>query len=131
MKPRTILVADDDLNMLAALTVRLEAEGFQVVRVQDAYQAIEQANRHRPDLLLLDINMPAGRGFSVQERLANIDMAGTPVIYITGEQPGRIDKSAEAAGAFAVVHKPFETEELLETVREALGYWVTEKAARE
>lgn len=123
MTSKTILIADDDVNLLAALTIRLESEGFKVLRVQDAYQALEQANRHRPDLFLLDINMPAGKGFSVQERLANIDMADTPVIYMTGEQPGRVDRSAEDMGAFAVIHKPFETEELLETVRTALGYW--------
>lgn len=121
MAAKTILIADDDTGLLEALAVRLEAEGFEVISTRDAYQALAIARRDRPDLLLLDINMPAGNGFSVQERIGKIEeLAGTPIIYITGEEPGTVDRTALELGAFAVVHKPFETAALLDTVRGAL-----------
>lgn len=123
--PKRILIADDDVTLLEALTVRLEAEGFEVIQARDAYQALALARRDQPDLLLLDINMPAGNGFSVQERIEEIEeLTGKPIVYITGEEPDAVDEAAQQLGAFAVVHKPFETAKLLETVRSALGYWV-------
>ena len=124
-----ILIADDDIKLLQALTVRLKAEGYEVIATQDAYQALAAAGRDKPDLLLLDINIPAGNGFSVQERIAKIEeLAGIPIVYITGEEPEAVDHTAKELGAFAVVHKPFETEHLLDTVRAALGYWVERSA---
>jgi len=130
MTPRTVLIADDDLGLLAAMRVRLESEGFTVISTQDAYQAVEQARKSLPDLLILDINMPAGSGFSVQQRLDNIpELADTPVIYITGEDPDQVDSIAERFGAFAVLHKPFETTTLIETSKKAVAAspWVIER----
>jgi DNA-binding response OmpR family regulator len=125
MVSKTILIADDDVKLAEALTVRLESEGFTVISTQDAYQAVAIARRERPDLLLLDINMPAGSGFSVQQRVAEIDeLADTPIVYITGEGSDSVDRTARDLGAFAVIHKPFETEQLLDTIRGALGFWV-------
>ena len=70
---------------------------------------------------MLDINMPAGDGFSVQQRIAKIkELAGIPVIYITGAAPDKVDRNAHKLGAFAVIHKPFKTEKLLETIEAAL-----------
>jgi len=130
MPCKKLLIADDDLKVLKALTVRLEAEGYEVIVCQDAYQALEMARRHRPDLLLLDINMPAGNGFSVQERIAKIEeIARIPVIYITGDASEAVDRNAHKLGARAIIHKPFKTEKLLETIRTALGYWNCESAA--
>lgn len=130
MESRRILIADDDLKLLEALTVRLEAEGFDVIATQDAYQALALARRDQPDLMLLDINMPAGNGFSVQERASEIEeLSDTPIIYITGEEPDVVDATAEELGAAAVVHKPFETAELLDAIRAAFGYWVADAAA--
>ena len=125
MESKRILVADDDVKLLEALTARLEAEGFEVISTQDAYLALALARREQPDLLLLDINMPAGNGFSVQERAAEIDeLANVPIVYITGEEPDAVDATAQELGAIAVVHKPFETTELLDAIRSAFGYWV-------
>ena len=124
MASKSILIADDDLGLLQALATRLEAEEYRVTVTQDAYHALALARRYVPDLLLLDINMPAGSGFSVQERIKKIDeLAAVPVIYITGEPPESVDQAAEQLGAFAVIRKPFETNHLLDTIRSALGFW--------
>lgn len=125
MTRHRILVADDDPSMLEAIAVRLESEGFDVVRVQDAYQALATARRDRPDLLLLDVGMPAGDGFSVHERLAAFDeLKDVPVIYVTGSPPACVDAEARRHGAVAIVHKPFAADDLLDAVRGALGDWV-------
>ena len=120
----TILIADDDVSLLEALKVRLEAEQFTVIAVQDAYQALEQARLHEPDLLVLDINMPAGNGLSVQHRIDRIEeLAGTPVIYVTGANPDSVNWKAAASDSYAVLHKPFDTDRLMDASRVALGYW--------
>ncbi len=124
MSPKKILIADDDINLVKAIAIRLESEGYEVICCQDAYQALELARRNRPDLLLLDVNMPAGNGFSVQERIKKIDeLSGIPVIYITGNASEAIDRNAHKLGAYAIIHKPFKTAKLLDKIRDALGYW--------
>lgn len=121
MTGKLILIADDDFALLAAIRIRLEAEGYRVVVAQDAYQALARARDLRPDLLVLDVNMPAGKGFSVHQRIAKIDeLANTPVLYITGECADSIERSAARLGARTVLHKPFATTELLEAITDAL-----------
>lgn len=122
MSEKTILIADDNLGHLAAMRVRLESEGFTVISTQDAYQAVEQARRSKPDLLILDINMPAGTGFSVQQRLAKFtELADTPVIYVTGEDPDQVDSVAKDIGAFAILHKPFDGSDLIAVCNKAVA----------
>jgi CheY-like chemotaxis protein len=115
-----ILIADDDRDFLTTLSVRLEAEGYQVFCVQDSYQAVAQALKAKPDVLILDINMPAGDGFTVQDRIKKIDhLKEIPVIYLTGERSDRVKSLAKARQAFALVFKPFETDDLLSAVSAA------------
>ena len=118
----TILIADDDERVLKALMLRLGKVGFNVVTATDGYSALALAAECKPSLLLLDINMPAGDGFSVQERMKGIsELATTPVIYVTGDKSERLDDVARRLGAFAVLHKPFHIEELIDTVLSALS----------
>jgi DNA-binding response OmpR family regulator len=116
-----VLIADDDKALLTSLSVRLKAEGYEVVSVQDSYQAVEQACKSWPDVLILDINMPAGDGFTVQERVDKMaHLHAIPVIYLTGERSVRVAEMAKAQHAFAVMFKPFDTKELLATIRAAV-----------
>ena len=121
MTQHRVLIADDDHKLLKAMRARLEAAGFEVVETQDSYQAVEQARRWIPDVLILDINMPAGGGFSVHDRITKIpELNNTRVIYITGEDPARVDELVCKSGAFAVIHKPFEASAIVNAVWEAL-----------
>jgi DNA-binding response OmpR family regulator len=123
MSEATILIADDNVGILKALKVRLAAEGFTVISAQDAYQALELARKHRPDLFLLDVNMPAGNGFSVQERVSKCEeLRGVPVIYITGDKGPEIDRVARQVGAYCVIRKPFTFSDLLVTIHAALQH---------
>lgn len=121
MPIQKILIADDDVRLLEAMKTRLAAIGFEVVTTQDSYQALEQARKVKPDVLVLDINMPAGNGFSVQQRVQRCpELGNVPVIYVTGEDPDKVDEIAMAMGAFAVLHKPFESSDLVDTIMDAL-----------
>ena len=124
MPSQTVLIADDDPRMLQAMRIRLEEQGFNVIVAQDGYQAVDKARHHEPDVMVLDIRMPAGNGFSVQERIDKIEeIAGTPIIYVTGVDPDTVDRDAMKNGAYAVLHKPFPGSILVDTVLGALGYW--------
>ncbi len=85
-KPR-ILIVDDDADLLESLSLRLSHEGFDVSVAADGYEGLERARREAPDLLILDIHMPAGDGFSIQERLHAVSWPWPPVI---APRPGRI-----------------------------------------
>jgi len=116
-----ILVADDDTQLLAALKLRIEAINAEVFTATDGYNALAIARDVQPDLMVLDINMPAGDGFSVQERLSTIPgCENIPVIYVTGDHSERLDNLAYQIGAFEVFHKPFEMKHLTHSIFEAL-----------
>lgn len=120
--PATILIADDDDRVLKALIIRLGSLGFNVITATDGYNALALATKHKPDLLVLDVNMPAGDGFSVQERLKGIPGGShVPVIYVTGDKSDRLNELADQFGAFALLHKPFHVEKLIDTILSALS----------
>lgn len=124
MRRRRILVADDDRPTCDAVRLRLESAGFEVLCAEDGYQVLATARREQPDLLVLDVGMPAGDGFSVHERLRHLpELASIPIIYMTGESSDTIDRRAIEKGARCVLHKPFRGIDLIEECRAALGFW--------
>jgi two-component system KDP operon response regulator KdpE len=121
MKTYKILIADDEPAMVASLGIRLRAEGFDVVVAHDGYQAVALARTAWPDLLILDINMPAGDGFSVHERVWKmVHLRRTPVIYMTGDASRQLSETAHKLGATSLLRKPFHASELLQLVNETL-----------
>ena len=117
MKTKLLLV-DDDPSVVAALTVALGGEGFDVLHAFNGHQAVAIYRRIRVDIVLLDLNMPVKNGWDTFERLNSINPL-LPIIIITG----RPDQSAlaEAAGVAALVEKPLEIPALLETIRATLA----------
>ncbi len=112
-----ILIADDDPGFLSALSVRLKSQGFDVITASDSYNALAKAKNENPDVMLLDVNMPAGDGFSVQERMKGDDGTNTiPVIYLTGDKSERLDEIAEELGAVALFHKPIRMSILIQAI---------------
>src|SRR5947199_10858754 len=80
-----ILVIEDDPVARADLQARLEANGYIVAQAADAASAMTVVNRERPDLILLDLGLPAGDGFLVLARLRKIEtVPAIPVLIITG-----------------------------------------------
>lgn len=116
-----VLIADDDAAILSAMKLRFEQINAEVVTAQDGYNALAKARSFRPDLMVLDVNMPAGDGFSVHERLGAIESLGrTKIIYVTGDRSERLDNLAYQLGAYEVFHKPCDMKLLQKTAIRAL-----------
>lgn len=114
----TILLADDDRDYVEITSVRLQANGFGVLKAYEGVQVIEVAQHSHPDLILLDWNMPFGKGSAVLEMLAEReDTKSIPVIVVTGfDEPG-MKRRAEAMGAKFLLKKPYDPQELLDAIR--------------
>lgn len=116
-----ILVIEDDAVARADLQARLEADGYLVARAADAASALTVVNREHPDLILLDLGLPAGDGYLVLERLRKIEaLAAIPVLVITGRTDAETRQRVAAMGLAPVLTKPVETAVLLAAVRAAL-----------
>ena len=116
-----VLVIEDDPVARADLQARLKAQGYTVALAADAASAVTVVNRERPDLILLDLGLPAGDGFLVLERLRKIEsLAAIPVLVITGRSDPETRKRVEAMGVAPVLVKPVQTEALLAAISEAL-----------
>jgi len=116
-----ILVIEDDPVARADLEARLAANGYIVARAADAASALTVVNRERPDLILLDLGLPAGDGFLVLERLRKIEaFAAIPVLVITSRSDAETRKRVEAMGVAPLLSKPVDTEVLLGAIRAGL-----------
>jgi hypothetical protein len=92
-----------------------------VALAADAASAVTTVNRERPDVILLDLGLPAGDGFLVLERLRKIPpLAGIPVLVVTGRTDPETRKRVTGMGVATVLTKPVDTEALLAAIRTAL-----------
>ncbi len=122
MDKKKILIVDDDQDLLMGLRVRLRAHNYATVFATDSVSAISQAKDEAPDLILLDLGLPAGDGFIVMERLNNIDsLASVPIIVLSARDPQANKERALKAGAKAFFQKPADNDELLAAIQKALG----------
>jgi DNA-binding response OmpR family regulator len=120
-KTTTILVVDDNPTIRKGLSVRLRANGYEVVFAEDAISATAALLTERPDLVILDLGLPAGGGFVVLERLQRNDcVANIPVIVLTGRELAVNRDRALQAGAAAFFQKPVDDGKLLFAIRKAL-----------
>ena len=122
MVAKKILIIEDDKDLLRGLSLRLRATGYNTVSASDAVSAISVARKEEPDVIILDIGLPCGDGFTVIQRLTSLaPTSATPIIIMTGRDPSTNKQRALRAGAVAFLHKPFDNEELLATIQKALG----------
>jgi len=118
---KKILIVDDERDIIKALMIRLQGAGYDVVTAFDGAQGVFMAHKEKPDLIILDIRMPAGNGFSVAQRLKRSTHTFTiPVIFLTGSPEKNAEEKAMALGARFYIKKPYEPEELLDAIRRAL-----------
>lgn len=118
---KTILAVDDEPNILMSIEFILQMEGYLVHTARDGDEALEAAQRVRPDLILLDVNMPGKDGYEVCRLLReNGELAATKVIMLTAKGQVLERKKGIEMGADQYVTKPFATEELLGAVRAQL-----------
>ena len=122
MSQKTILIVDDDPDVRLGLHIRLKANHYNIIFAADGMASIAQARRHLPDLIILDLGLPAGDGFSVLERLrANDSLSLIPVIVVSARDVTANMDRALRAGAKAFLQKPVDNTQLLSVIRKVLG----------
>jgi DNA-binding response OmpR family regulator len=121
MASSKILIVDDDPDLRQALKLRLRANHYDTVHAGDGYSAIAQAHKEQPNLIILDLGLPAGDGYVVLDRLQHDDkLSSIPVIVLTARDPQSSEQRALQAGAAAFFQKPADNAELLEVIRATL-----------
>lgn len=115
-----ILIVEDDRAIAMALAVRLRAAGQETIFAYDALSGLDMAVRHRPDLVLLDIGLPAGSGLSVAERIRALVPRLTPIIFLTASRQPGLRERALQLGAADFIEKPYEASRLIAAIEQAL-----------
>jgi two-component system cell cycle response regulator len=118
----TVLVADDDADILRFMEINLRMEGFEVVTARDGPDALAKAAAVRPDLVLLDVLMPGIDGYTVCARIrAHASLAAVPVIIVTANYGSAVAEAARRAGANDLLVKPFHPALLLDKAKAMLS----------
>ena len=119
---KTVLLVDDDNTILLGTGVRLKSMGYTVYAAKDAVNAISAVRKNNPDVIVLDVSLPAGDGFMVAERLQKlISTATTPIIFVTASEKPGLRERAMKAGAVAFLKKPFDATTLADAIESALS----------
>ena len=104
-----ILVVDDDPEIRKLLSIKLPKEGYDVFVAVDTYDAIQSIHGKRPDLVVLDIMLPAGGGLHVLKNIRSIPAtAMIPVVILTAIEDDEMRQKIEQVGVEAYIKKPFD-----------------------
>lgn len=124
LKKLVIVVADDDVDTLNIVKVKLEAYGLRVVTVRDGQAALATVRQHKPSVVILDVMMPRLNGFQVA-RMIKFDkrLKPTPVLLLTARTQQADKDMGRQVGADEYITKPFDPQQLLDRV----NYWLTRR----
>ena len=125
---KTILLIDDDYEIVTAMRAILEMKGYRVITASDGNAGINVAERENPSLIVVDMMMPKKSGFLVIEKLKR-NPTSPPMIMITANEGSRHRAYAELLGVDVYLRKPFAMERLVEEVQRLLANPVEEKTA--
>jgi DNA-binding response OmpR family regulator len=117
----TILIVDDDNEVIESLRTVLEIKGYRVLVARDGNAGLTVAERENPQLIILDMMMPKKSGFLVLERLRTRPGGMIPTIMITANEGSRHRAYAEFLGVRDYIRKPFAIEKLVRSVEKVLG----------
>lgn len=120
MSKGKVLVVDDEPEIVKTVSLRLKAHGYQVVTAYDGLQATSVALKEDPDVIILDIGMPAGDGHLVAKRLRDSAPRLIPIIFLTAHTSRGDYEQAFEEGVAKYITKPFRPEELLAAVEELI-----------
>ncbi len=110
----SVLVVDDEPQVVWMLQFSLEAEGFQTFAARDGRTALDELRQHRPQLMLLDIMMPIMDGWSLLQEIRDLPEGERPRVVVVSARASLRDRAKAAElGAVAFVAKPFNVDDLL------------------
>lgn len=116
-----ILVVDDDGDACAFFHKVFKRHGWETDFAVDGLSAISQARKFKPDLIILDIGLPAGDGFSVIHRLkSNVSFTLIPIVVVTSKSPAANEERMLSLGARAYLQKPVDADRIVTVVNEIL-----------
>lgn len=118
---RTILIVDDDPEIVESMRIALQSRGYMVFYARDGNQGLVMAERENPDLVILDMMMPKRSGFLVLEKLRRTRRVPVRIIMVTANEGNRHKSYAETLGVDDYIRKPFAMDRLLESVRRLIG----------
>ena len=122
MSNKKILIIEDDADVRLGYHVLLKAHHYDTCFAADAISAISEARKHQPDLIILDLGLPAGDGFLVLERFQeNTYLAVIPVIVVSARDVHGNKERALKAGAKVYLQKPWNDSKLLSVIGQLVG----------
>jgi DNA-binding response OmpR family regulator len=117
-----VLVVDDEPDLLSTVEYRLKFADCDVVTASNGQEGLEKAASEKPDLILLDTNMPVMSGHEMLERLrATPDLKRIPVIMLTARSEAKDIAATSALGISDYITKPFDFTQLMDKVRAAMS----------
>jgi two-component system, OmpR family, alkaline phosphatase synthesis response regulator PhoP len=120
--PQSVLVVDDEANILLSLEFLMKKAGYEVRLARDGEEALAEIGKARPDLVLLDVMMPKRNGFDVCEAIrANPEWRAVRVILLTAKGRDIEREKGLALGADDYITKPFSTREVVDRVTAWIG----------
>ena len=129
-EPKTILLVDDDNDIIESMRAVLEGKGYKVMVARDGNSGLTLAERESPDLIVLDMMMPKKSGFLVLEKLKGRAGGLIPTIMITGNEGSRHRAYAEMLGVRDYIRKPFAMEKLVRAVEKVFEAEPADPAGR-
>ena len=120
--PKLILIVDDDMNFVTTIARRLKAVGYEILAAFDAISAVRQAQEKRPDLIILDLKLPAGGGYKTYQHLkTSINTALIPILFVTGFSKDEFPEMTKIEDFEKyLLTKPFTAEDLLVKLKSIL-----------
>jgi len=119
---KNILIVEDEDDIAMLLQMRLHQGGYSIVRASDGTSALTAVRKSKPDLVILDLMLPAVTGtFILQEIRESDDLAEIPVIILTGMQGEEIKQRVLDQGVQAYMQKPYNADELLMKIKDLIG----------
>jgi two-component system, OmpR family, KDP operon response regulator KdpE len=119
---KKVLIVDDDPDIRLGMNVRLKANNYDTFFAADASAALIEAEKHRPEVIILDLGLPGDDGFVVMERLKQVPcVAEIPIIVVSARDIRVNQARSMEAGAKAFLRKPFDDGELLGLIRDTTG----------
>ncbi len=118
---KKILIVEDEKELLLGLSTLLKSQGYLIIAAYDGTFAISLAHKDKPDLIILDLGLPAGGGLFVLENLkSSVETNDIPVLILTAQQGEDLEEKLNKMGAAAYFHKPFDPPVLLNQIRDIL-----------
>lgn len=116
-----ILLADDEKDLVFLIKTRLESQGFEVITAYDGIETLQKARSEHPDLVILDVMMPAGDGFKICQKLKiDQETSSIPVIFLTAKTLDKDERQGLGLGAEYYIKKPFEAGDLIAVINKVL-----------